>query len=111
MLPSFGATRHGIQLLLMNWPSQLCSIKLFTLENNQMSILHEDSFDSEVIYIYVNFEWFGEVQELQHKGGQEFFFQVFKYLCCSSFHSKDIFFLKRSENGFNICENIFMKFQ
>jgi hypothetical protein len=100
MLPSFEATHHGIQLLFMNWPSQLCSIKLLTLENNQMSILHEDSLNSEVIYICVNFDWFREIQELQHKGGQEFFFQVFKYLLLLFFPFKRHFFREKIRKWF-----------
>jgi hypothetical protein len=55
--------------------------------------LHEDSLDSEIVYIYVNFEWFGEIQKLQHNGGQKFFFQVFKYLLLLFFPFIRFFFL------------------
>ncbi len=110
MLPSFEATHHGIQLLFMNRSSQLCSIEL-AFKNNRRSILHEDSFNSEVICICVNFEWFGEIQKLQHKGARDFFFQVFKYPLLFFFPLKKNCFLRRSKSGFIICENIFMNFR
>jgi len=33
-----------------------------------MSLLHEEPSNGEIIRIYVNFEWLGEIKELQHMG-------------------------------------------
>ncbi len=34
-----------------------------------MFLLHEDPFDNEFTCIYVNFKRFGEMRELEQKGG------------------------------------------
>jgi hypothetical protein len=43
-------------------------MEFFALKNNLVPILHEDPIDSEIIYVNVDFEWFGEILELPYMG-------------------------------------------
>jgi len=45
----------------MSQPYSCAPTKFFTLEGNQVFLLHEDFPNSEIIHVSVDFKWFGEV--------------------------------------------------
>lgn len=88
-------------IFFMSWPLNLCTIGSFALKGNLVSILHEDSPNSAIAHINVNFEQFGEVWKLQDEGGLKFLFSNFQCPMLLLFPFK---------NNFSICENPFMNF-
>ncbi len=82
----------------------MCPIEFFGLKGNQGSFLPKDSPNNENICVNVDsndlvkFRNFNIVDK-------NFSFKSSNALCCSSFHSKDNSFLRRSENNFAFSWN------
>ncbi len=75
MLPTFEATFHGEQLILMNRPFQLGFSQILILKSNRMFFLHQHTSYCKPTCVGVYPKWFGKVRKLK-KGEVNFVFST-----------------------------------